>query len=191
VEKLKVLMSGPGVSNETKPPSNTGRWQFSLRTLLLVMAACAVLAGTYGVFGDGAFVWILFLAGAVTPAAALKRSLRLAYLTALVAIWGPFIVMATYMVLFVACSHCKEAAWSMLPYSPGLVLLELAHHLVDLPRLDGSISYAASLLVSFAVLAGLTWIVQSCGWWLRAFILVVAWAFFAFCAFGLMAAIRA
>jgi hypothetical protein len=167
------------------------RWQFSLRTLLLVMAACAVLAGAYSVFGNGALVWILFLAGIVTPAAVLKRLSRLAFLTALVAIWGPFVVMATYMVLFVDCSHCKEAAWSMLPYAPGLVMLELAHHLIDLPRLDGSMSYFASLLCSFAVLVGLTWIVQSCGGWLRITSLVVALGLFAFCAFGLMAAIRA
>jgi hypothetical protein len=166
------------------------RWQFSLRTMLLGMAACAASAGTYRVFGGGAIVWIVFLAGAVTPAAVLKRLLRRAYVAAWVAIWGPFVVMATYMLLFVECSHCKAAAWSMLPYSPGFISLELAHHLVDLPRLHGNISYVASLLCSFAALAGLTWIVQSCGWWLRLVSLVVALAFFSFCAFGLMAAIR-
>jgi hypothetical protein len=79
----------------------------------------------------------------------------------------------------------------MLPYSPGLVLLELAHHLVDLPRWYGNISSIVSLLCSFAVLAGLTLLVQSCGWWLRVVFLVVALAFFEFCSLGLMAAIRA
>lgn len=44
------------------------------------------------------------------------------------AVYGPFVVMALYVLAFVSCSHCKAMSWTVLPIGPGLPLAYLLRH---------------------------------------------------------------
>lgn len=168
------------------------RWQFSLRALLVLMSACAVLFAAWRVFGANWFVQaVVFVVGSVAPAVLLRGRWRTAYLLAWGTVYGPFVVMATYMLLYVECSHCKAAAWQMLPYGPGIVLAEIVRRLVGLSRLDGVVEFGVALVLSVAFVAALTWYLKSVGRILRALGVMLVGGFCSFCAFGLMALIRA
>jgi hypothetical protein len=99
--------------------------------------------------------------------------------------------MTSYTTLFVACSHCKEAAWSMLPYAPGVIPLELGHQVLDFNRPDGWYFYAASLVLSASAVAWLAWLVNLSSVWLKIVAVSIALFIFSFCAYVLLALIRA
>ena len=40
-------------------------------------------------------------------------------------VYGPFVLMAVFMGLFVPCMHCKEAALTILPAAPGYASVRL------------------------------------------------------------------
>jgi hypothetical protein len=106
------------------------------------------------------------------------------------AVYAPFIVMAIYTLLFVSCSHCKTAAWKLLPCAPGLFLVELGRHCLDLPRPDDELSFTLASIASLGAVLFLSFMMR-CGRWPRWTGLVVALTLFSIAAFGLLAAIRA
>jgi hypothetical protein len=99
--------------------------------------------------------------------------------------------MATYMLLNVACDHCKETSWTMLPYGPGVIPLELARRWIDFPRLTEPLVNIATFAVSAITVAALTWILHMRNRWLGVMSGILALLFFSFCAFVLKALIQA
>jgi hypothetical protein len=173
-----------------EPASN--RWQFSLRALLVVVTLCAVMAAAWRVVGGSEFLQtVVFVAASAVLAILFRGPWRRAYLLAYGAVYGPFVVMAVYMTLYAECLHCKAAAWTMFPYGPGFVTGELARSLWGIHLPWGVLRIALAVSVSVGMVAALTWFVKCLGRWWRIAILVVVAAFCSFCAFGLMALIRA
>jgi len=173
-----------------EPISN--RWQFSLRALLVVVTVCAVMAAAWRVVGGSEILQtVVFVVASAVLAIVLRGSSRRAYLAAYGAVYGPFVVMAVYMTLYVEWLHCKAAAWTMFPYGPGFVTGELARSLWGIHLPWGVLRIALADLVSVAMVAGLTWFAKSLGRWWRIAGLAVVVAYCSFCAFGLMALIRA
>jgi hypothetical protein len=166
-------------------------WQFSLKTLLLAFLACAVLAGAAKWLGASIFVPVILVLLAAAPLIVMRRPLVDSYLMSCSAIYGPFLAMATYTLLFIDCSHCKQTAWQTLPCAPGLVATHLGVGVLGLPRPYGVLetlipAVAAAVLV--AVMTGLTHIGGR--WWKAALLTVVA-GVCSFFAMALLAAIRA
>lgn len=155
------------------------------------MLAFAVLLGLWKAFGTNVFLYVAFVLSSLGPIVILKGALRPAYLLSLFAVYGPFVAMATYTLMFVECSHCKQTTWAMLPYGPGVIPLELSHHWLDLPRIDGAFAYGVGFMLSAACVSALTWFVYTRGRWLRVLSLMGALPFFSFCAYVLLALIRA
>jgi hypothetical protein len=171
--------------------STVRKWQYSLRSLLLLTVAVAVLAAAGRIFWRDTPEWTAFVALSAMPLLMLAGASKRAYLVAWLAVYAPFVVMATYTYFFVACSHCKEAAWAVLPYAPGMIPFELAHHWFDMPRLYGLIAQGAGLSFSVVVVALLTPMVYYRGVWLRTLSVVVTLLVFSFCAFVVLSLIRA
>jgi hypothetical protein len=80
-------------------------------------AVIASAAGSCGGCGE------VFAAARKEPKGPLSWPRAIAWSAAVV--YGPFVAMATYMLLFVGCSHCKRTAWTILPWAPGLLPAEL------------------------------------------------------------------
>lgn len=165
--------------------------QFSLRALLLLVSASAVLLASWRAFGPTAAISVLMAALLAILIAARNGSWKRAYLLACLAVYGPFIVMATYTLLYVSCSHCKSAAWMVLPYGPGLVPVEVARRWLDLPRPSDTLWFAVALFVSGAMVIGLAWLIRRRSWWWRALSAAAALTYGTFAAIGILAAIRA
>lgn len=165
--------------------------QFSLRALLLLVSASAVLLASWRAFGQIVAIGILIAVLFAIPIAATKGSWKRAYLLACLAVYGPFIAMATYTLLYVSCSHCKAAAWIMLPCGPGLVPVEIARRWLDLPRPSDTLWFAVALFVSGAMVIGLAWLIRRRSWWWRALSAAAAMTYGTFAAIGILAAIRA
>jgi hypothetical protein len=106
------------------------------------------------------------------------------------AIYGPYCVMATYAQLFVPCSHCKEAAWTLLPFAPGLLPTDAGSRLLGWARPSDPHGPAIALILSLAMLLILTCIARRGGW---PRIIAVALAMFMFSglAIGTLGMIRA
>ncbi|MEX2317501.1 MAG: hypothetical protein WD669_10150 [Pirellulales bacterium] len=167
------------------------KWQFSLRSLLLFMVACAVLAGIGKTVDTSIFVGVVFVLLSVLPAIRLKGHPLGSYLVSFFTIYGPFVVMATYTLLYVSCSHCKQAAWEFLPYAPGVIPVELGRHLLDLPRFSGPLEIGLAALVSAGMVVGLTWAVCKGRLWWKAFCVTGGLLLCAYMAFIVFAIIRA
>ncbi|MEX0714694.1 MAG: hypothetical protein WD278_20315 [Pirellulales bacterium] len=165
--------------------------QFSLRALLLLVSASAVLLASWRAFGLTAAISILMAVLLAIPIAATKPSWKRAYLLSCLTMYGPFIAMATYTLLHVSCSHCKAAAWMVLPCGPGLVPVELARGWLDLPRPSDTVWFAAALFVSGAMVIVLAWLIRRRRWWWRALSAAAAMTYGTFAAIGILAAIRA
>lgn len=106
------------------------------------------------------------------------------------AVYGPFVVTATYALLFVSCSHCKKTAWTLLPCAPGLLPLEAGRRLLDLPRPSDALGFALAIIISFAIILALTCLVRR-GRRLRLAGLALAIAVFSTFAFCTLSMIRA
>ena len=119
--------------------------------------------------------------------------LSIAYKTAMglscVAVYGPFVVMALYTLMFVSCSHCKATAWKLLPCAPGLIFVELGRASLDVSRPDDGVWFALAAIVSLAIVLALSWLLQY-GPRTRWVSLGVAVAAFSLVAFGTLSMIR-
>jgi hypothetical protein len=166
-------------------------WRFSLRTLLFAITGCAIVAGALKLLGPEVLAWLLVVTAIIIGVVATNGSTRNALLQSFVAVYGPFIVMACYAVLFVDCSHCKTTSWEILPIGPGLVSLTLAHHFLPVPRLDDPVSFPLSVVLALGAIGALTFLVRGSGRWPGVVILAVAVSYFSFCAWGLLALLQA
>jgi hypothetical protein len=108
----------------------------------------------------------------------------------LTAVYAPFILMATYTLLFVPCAHCKKAAWMLLPWAPGLVPLELSRQALNLEQMPEALTFALSFSVSVALVLGLAWLAQR-GRRVCLIALGVAFILASVCAWGILHMIRA
>lgn len=166
-------------------------WQFSLRALILVTSGCCLLAVGWRWLGMGT----LLIAGSVplaaAPLALLRSSWKQAYLSALGAVYGPFVLMATYTLLWVSCTHCKLAALNLLPIGPGIVLAELGRSALGISNLLGlGGTILAILLSATSVILGAA-LIRSNRRLIRACILLGMVTACSLGAMGLLAAIRA
>lgn len=165
--------------------------QFSLRALLLLMLAVAVSLALWRAL-DAMVLWAL-------PAAALLawltvapcRSWKRAGLVSGLAVYGPFAAMGIYTLLFVSCSHCKAAAWTMFPAAPGVIPIELFRRWLDLDRPAEAIWFSAAIVCSAGLWAALAWLVRSKNRWLRAVSVIATLAYGAWAAIVILALIRA
>lgn len=82
----------------------------------------------------------------------------------LASIYGPFLAMAMYMTLFVSCGHCKRTAWTLLPFGPAVLPLDLAFRAWLRIRLPDWASLLLSLAASAACLFVCVKILRHCGW---------------------------
>jgi|SRR5688572_3522790 len=118
------------------------------------------------------------------PKLSWKRALGISCLP----IYGPFILMATYTLLFVSCSHCKKTAWFLLAWAPGLLPVEAGRHLFDLPRFPDSLSFALAFVTSLAFVAAVAVLLRrsrKSGLWGIALALALA-SFFAVCTLAMI-----
>lgn len=75
-------------------------------------------------------------------------------------VYGPFLVMATYSLIFVACPHCKSTAWMLLPAAPGLIPWEATRLSLDLPGVLNALGFIPQFLGSLAMVWGLAALVR-------------------------------
>jgi hypothetical protein len=165
--------------------------QFSLCSLLAVVLVSALVLGAWRVLGGAVWLAGLFALLSAICLWLLKGPWQRAGLLSFSAVYGPFVVMATYTLLYVSCSHCQAAAWTLLPYAPALVLVELVRAAFDLPRLPEWLNVAVALFVSAAMVLALAWIVRTRGFWWRALSIVAMLAYSALAAIATLAVIRA
>ena len=109
---------------------------------------------------------------------------------ACLAVYGPFIVMATYTLLFVSCSHCKTTAWTLLPCAPGLLPIVAGQRLLGLPRPTYALGFALAFIVSLVMTFTLACLVRR-GRRLRFAGVTIAFAVFSIFAFCTLSMIRA
>ncbi len=167
------------------------RWRFSLRAILILMVVVAGVATAAVTLEKDLLFGVLFGVGSVAAAALLRGAVRRSYLVSLAAIYGPFVAMATYTYFYVACSHCKETTWIVLPYAPGIVPTGMAAHYVKALKFDQPISNWVSLACAVILVAGLTWLASRRAWWVRALSVVAAAAVSSGMAFIVLALIQA
>lgn len=163
--------------------------QFSLKFLLLLVSAAAVLSAAWRSFGAAGAALALFALLSVATVATLSRKRKLAFLLSWSAVYGPFLAMAIYTSIYVSCSHCKSTAWTLLPFAPGIVPVELSRHALDLPRASDAVSFALSLSVAVAMFIATDLMIHKRSWW-RIISLVGLLAYEAFAAFAVLAMIR-
>jgi hypothetical protein len=166
-------------------------WRFSLRTLLALAIPIAVCGVAYHYFGAAGFIGTLFAFASTAAAALLTGARRRSYLTSYGAVYGPFFAMAIYTTALVECSHCKLAAWSMLPYGPALIPLMLLSRVLNMSMIDDALSIALGLAVSAGSVAAIAWLVHGRRRWVQATIAAVALALSGISAYVLLALIRA
>jgi hypothetical protein len=147
-----------------------------LRSLLLFVLALAVTFGAGRALGAEVLQSLVVAALWVLPAAFLNPAWRRAYALAWSAVYGPFIGMAVYALAFVSCSHCKLAAWTLLPYMPGLIPVELARRAIDLDRPSDTLWFAVSVFAAALVVIALAWHIRTSRrrWWLGTLAAVLA-----------------
>jgi hypothetical protein len=165
--------------------------QFSLRALLGLTLCVAVLLASWRAFGAMA-LWGV-------PAAALVgatmsgpcRSWKQAWGLSGLAVYGPFAAMVFYTLLFVSCSHCKAAVWTVFPSAPGILPVDLVRRWLDLPRPPDAIWLLTGVACSAALLAALAWLVRRESRWLRGASVAAILAYGTFAVVVLLAIIRA
>jgi hypothetical protein len=175
----------------TTPTGSRNMRQFSLRTLLLLVLASAVLLGAWRALGTAAMLGLLFATLSAIPLATLNGPWKRAYLVSWSALYGPFLAMAAYVLLYVSCSHCQATAWTLLPSAPGLIPVEVARRAFDLPRSSDTVWFAVSLLVSALMVTLLSWQIRRRSRWWRALSVGAALALCSCGAVAILALIRA
>jgi hypothetical protein len=165
--------------------------QFSLRALLGLTLVVAVSLACWRAFG-GMALW--GLPAAVLVAAAIAgpcRSWKSAWAFSGLAVYGPFAAMGIYTLLFVSCSHCKAAVWTVFPSAPGIIPVDLVRRWLDLPRLPDEIWFLTAMACSAVLLTAVAWLVQRKSRWLRAFSVAATLDYGTFAAIIILALIRA
>lgn len=109
---------------------------------------------------------------------------------ATLAVYGPFLVMGTYVLLFVSCSHCKTAVWTLLPLAPGILPTEVGLRLLHVPRPSDLLGFACAALMSLALVSGLALLARR-GRESRTASIIVAVALSSALAYGMLSVIRA
>jgi hypothetical protein len=165
--------------------------QFSLREMLGLMLLVAVMLAAWRATGAMA-LWGLPAAGVVAAAAGGPyRARKWAWGFSAAVVYGPFAAMGVYALLFVDCSHCKAAVWTLFPAAPGILPVGLMGRWLDLPRPPDSIEFLAGMVCSAVLLAAVAWIVRRQSRWLRATGVAATLAYGTFAAIVLLAIIRA
>ena len=168
-----------------------GRWRISLRGLLLITFACAVLGAIFRVYG----VYAFFITAAMPLAAWFAVSLRgfgwQPIALATLAVYGPFIAMATYTLAFIPCDHCKLATWEVLPYAPAMLPMEFARLGFELKEPARFVWLGTNVALSVLLILALARVIRRRRPWLTAPVVLVALAVFSFEAYLLLALIQA
>jgi hypothetical protein len=165
--------------------------QFSLRALLLFVLSTAVLLGVWRAIGTTVLLGLVFAVLSTVALVTLKGPWKRAYVISWSAVYVPFISMAVYTLRCVSCSHCKTTAWTVLPYAPALLPVEIARRGLDLPRLSDSIWFVVALFVSATIVIALAWLIRTRGRWWRVSGVVTTLAYCAYAALATLAMIRA
>ena len=105
------------------------------------------------------------------------------------ALYGPFVVMAIYALLFVSSSYCKKTAWMLLPCAPGLLPAEHARGWFHFTRPDDIIWFALSFMISASMILLLACLARR-GRWLRWIGFGLALALSSIGAIGLLGLLR-
>jgi hypothetical protein len=179
------------MTTTSQPAATRRRFRFGLRSLLAVVTVAAVICGAYNLFGSAAIWGAIFATASILPVALLRRRGRLAYLLSYFSVYGPFLVMATYTLVAIECSHCKATTWTVLPYAPAVVPWELIRRALNLDWSLEWLMQSIALATCAATLGGLTWLYHSGSWWWAYLSLPVALVFFTREAIGVPALIRA
>src|SRR5688500_10739222 len=108
--------------NDSKQVKQIGIGQFSLRALLIVIFVVAAMLGVWRIAGNSVSVSVFLVALTLAPLVAWNATWKTAYALSWSAMYGPFAIMSTYTLMFVSCSHCKEAVWTLLPCAPGVIV---------------------------------------------------------------------
>lgn len=116
-------------------------------------------------------------------------SWKLALGIACAPVYGPFVLMATYALLFVSCSHCKSTAWYLLPWAPGLLPVEAGRRLLNLPRDPDALWFAVAFIASLGMVAAVAALIRLSRR-LGYLAMIVAVALCGFFAIGMLAMIR-
>ena len=79
-------------------------------------------------------------------------------------LYAPFVLMASYTVVSVSCSHCKKAVWEILPLAPGLMpswflLPRFSNHLPN------AVLWLSCGAFDLLVVAGLALMIRRGGRW--------------------------
>src|SRR5688572_7010192 len=117
-------------------------------------------------------------------------SWRSAAALGMLAVYGPFLLMALYTLAFVSCGHCKTTVWMLLPCAPGLFPVEGARQALGVSRWGEGLTFVAAFAVSLTAVGLLMRLVRR-GGRLRWIVPGVAFVAFSFCAFGVLSMIRA
>ncbi len=108
---------------------------------------------------------------------------------AVAAVYLPFVVMASYTVLFVSCPHCKTVAWQILPIAPGVASGFLFQMHVTHLRTEWSF-WITSAVFELLVLGGLSFFIRRGGRW-RVAAMITAFVVASLLAVAALAIIRA
>ncbi len=117
-------------------------------------------------------------------------SWKRAFSLSLLAVYGPFVFMALYTLLFVPCSHCKAAAWTLLPWGPGLLPMEAGRQWLEISRPTDAVAFTFAFIISVFVVLSLAGLVRRSRW-LRFVSIAVALAVFSIIAMGTLNMIQA
>lgn len=106
------------------------------------------------------------------------------------AVYGPFVLMAWQMLVFVPCSHCKQASWTLLPLAPGIVPVALVRRWFGQSPPNDALGFILSGAVAGLSVMLLTIVARGRGW-RRGLVLLGLLAVGSLSSFALMALIRA
>jgi hypothetical protein len=146
--------------SKVTPGGLSGRHQFSLRTLLLLMLCSAIVFAAWKAFGAQTSLSVAVVAILGLPVVMLKSSLKRAFVLSCLAVYWPFFAVAIYTTLFIACWHCKSATWMLLPSGPGLILVQLGRRWLDFPRPSEAFSFAVACVLSVGLVTILTTLIR-------------------------------
>src|SRR5262249_9178847 len=122
------------------------RRRFSLRALLLFIAAWAVVFGLVRYFGTSALPDLVFALVSAFALAMLPSPWKRAFSISWAAVYGPFIVVTSYTLFGVSCAHCQATIWRFLPCWPALFPVAVAWRVLDLRLTSESILFTLSFL---------------------------------------------
>ena len=122
----------------------------------------------------------------LSPAVPWKVALPLAA----AAVYGPFVVMATYATFFESSSYVREYAWFLLAWAPGLLHVDTMSRALHLPRFGSdAASFAFAFVSTLFTIFALAWVLRQVRW-LGYLALAGAVAWFSYSAVVLLSLLR-